>query len=430
MSRAYPVCDAKDSRPLAEFLAKEGQLLLPMLDLIGRAEAAVDEVVDVAGRAVLEAILLMSAQEAASPKHPGKAGGDVRWHGRQRGVVTLSDRKVRVEKPRLRRKGPGVGAEVEVPVYAAMQADSRLGRRILEILMHGVSTRAYREVLPQMAETVGVSKSAVSREWIDASEEALQALAARRFDDLDLLVIYLDGLIFGAHHVLSAIGVDAEGRKHVLGLVEGASENAAAARALLEDLVARGVKPGRRRLFVIDGSKALRAALDAVYGTDNPVQRCRSHKIRNVTDQVPKHLKDQVKAAMRAAYRLDPKEGMTRLKKQAEWLETEHPTAAASLREGLEETFTVNALGLPADLRRCLATTNLIESPQAGVRQRTRRVTRWKDGAMALRWAATAFVATEKRFRRIMGYKQLWILKSYLDRPQTHEDLAAERKAG
>jgi len=254
--------------------------------------------------------------------------------------------------------------------------------------------------------------------------------ATRRFDDLDLLVIYLDGLIFGAHHVLSAIGVDAEGRKHVLGLVEGASENAAAARALLEDLVARGVKPGRRRLFVIDGSKALRAALDAVYGTDNPVQRCRSHKIRNVTDQVPKHLKDQVKAAMRAAYRLDPKEGMARLKKQAEWLQTEHPTAAASLREGLQETFTVNALGLPADLRRCLATTNLIESPQSGVRQRTRRVTRWKDGAMALRWAATAFVATEKRFRRIMGYKQLWILKSYLDRPQTHEDLAAERKAG
>jgi transposase-like protein len=357
---------------LAEFLAKEGQLLLPMLDLIGRAEAAVDEVIDVAGRAALEAILLLSAQEAAGPKHAGKAAGDVRWHGRQPGIVALSDRQVRVEKPRLRKKGPGVGAEVEVPVYAAMQADGRLGRRILEILMHGVSTRAYRQVLPQMAETVGVSKSAVSREWIDASEEALKALAARRFDDLDLLILYLDGLIFGAHHVLSAIGVDAEGRKHVLGLVEGASENAAAARALLEDLVARGVKPGRRRLFVIDGSKALRAALDAVFGSDNPVQRCRSHKIRNVTDQLPKALKDQAKAAMRAAYRLDPKEGMARLRKQAEWLEREHPTAAASLREGLEETFTVNALGLPADLRRCLATTNLIEPAcrQAGRRRR------------------------------------------------------------
>jgi putative transposase len=403
MSRAYQVCDAKDSRQLAEFLAKEGQLLLPMLDLIGRAEAAVDEVIDVAGRAALEAILLMSAQEVAGPKHPGKAAGDVRWHGWQQGIVTLSDRKVRVAKPRLQKKGAGDGAEVEVPVYEAMQVDSRLGRRILEILMRGVSTRAYRDVLPEMAEAAGVSKSSVSREFMDASEEALKALAERRFDDLDILIIYLDGLIFGAHHVLSAIGVDVEGRKHVLGVVEGASENTAAAQALLEDLVARGVKPGRRRLFVVDGSKALRAAIDAVYGADNPVQRCRTHKMRNVADQVPKHLRDQTKAVMRAAYRLDPKEGMARLRKQAEWLQTEHPTAAASLLEGLEETFTVNAMGLPGTLRRCLSTTNLIESPQSGVRMRTRRVTCWKDGAMALRWAATALVETEKRFRLIRG---------------------------
>ena len=223
MRQDYQIADGKDSRKLAEFLAKEGQLLLPMLDLITRTEAAVDEVIEVAGRAALEAILLMSAEETAGPRHPGRPGGEVRRHGRQAGVVTLSDRKVRVEKPRLRRKGPGVGAEVEVPAYAAMQADGRLGRRIVEILMHGVSTRSYREVLPEVAEAVGVSKSSVSREFIDASEEALKALAARRFDDLDLLILYLDGLIFGAHHVLSAIGVDADGRKHVLGLVEGAS---------------------------------------------------------------------------------------------------------------------------------------------------------------------------------------------------------------
>ena len=435
MGTAYRVCDAKDSRKLAEFLAKEGQVLLPMLDLVTRAEIALDEVIDVVGRATVEAVLLMSAEQVAGPRHPGKAGGKVRRHGRQRGVVTLSDRKVRVEKPRLRRKGPCVGAEVEVPAYEAMQADGRLGQRIVEILMHGVSTRSYREVLPEVAEAVGVSKSAVSREFIDASEEALKALAERRFDDLDLLILYLDGLVFGGHHVLSAIGVDADGRKHVLGLVEGASENAAAARALLEDLVARGVKPagvegGRRRLFVIDGSKALRAAVDAVYGTENPVQRCRKHKVRNVCDHVPKHLREQVKAAMRAAYRLDPAEGMARLRKQAEWLRAEHPSAAASLREGLEETFTVNALGLPPALRRCLATTNLIESPQSGVRRRTRRVRRWRDGAMALRWVATAWVATEQRFRRIMGYQHLWILKAYLDDAECGKQVAASRKVG
>jgi transposase-like protein len=393
----------------------------------------VDEVIDMAGRAAVEAILLMSARQVAGPKHPGKAAGDVRWHGQQKGVVTLSDRKVRISKPRLRRKGAASGVEVEVPAYEAMQRDGRLRERCLEILMNGVSTRAYREVLPAMAETVGVSKSEVSREFMEASQEALKALAERRFDKMEILIIYLDGLVFGAHHVLSAIGVDVEGYKHVLGMVDGASENAAAATRLLEDLAARGIKPagvegGRRRLFVIDGSKALRAAIDAVYGAANPVQRCRKHKIANVTEQVPKDLRDQVKAAMRAAYRLDPEEGMKRLKKQAEWLQEEHPTAAASLMEGLEETFTVNAMGLPAALRRCLATTNIIESPQSGVRMRTRRVTRWKDGSMALRWAATAFLETEKHFRRIMGYEHLWILKSYLDGAQ--EDLACKQKVG
>ena len=430
MKASYQVVSDKDRGKLAEFLQQEGQFLLPLLELIERAELAVDEVIDVAGRAAVEAILLMSADGVAGPTHPGQARGEVRRHGHQKGVVCLAERKVRVRRPRLRTKGAGRGAEVPIPAYEAMATSSRLGRRMLEILMAGVSTRNYRKVLPEMAETVGISKSAVSREFIDASVEALKTLGERRFDEVDLLVIYLDGLVFGAHHVLSAIGVDTKGYKHVLGLVQGASENATAVKALLEDLVERGVKPGRRRLFVIDGSKALRAGIDAVYGADNPVQRCRSHKIRNVADNVPKELKDQVKAAMRAAYRLDPSDGMARLRKQAEWLEVEYPSAAASLREGLEETFTVNRIGLPASLRRCLSTTNLIESPLSGVRRRTRRVSRWQDGRMVLRWAASAMLDAEKRFRRIMGYRQLWILKSYLDQDETAESVADQRKAG
>jgi transposase-like protein len=294
MNRSYQVVTSKDSRELSEFLAKEGQILLPMLDLITQTEMAVDELIDVAGRAAIEAVLQLSAQELAGPKHAGrKSASEVGYHGQQKGVVCLAERKLRVRKPRLRRRRGGTGAEVELPAYAAMQNDSRLGRRMLEILMHGVSTRAYGKVLPEMADTVGVSRSSVSREFLEASEEALKQVLERRFEDKDILVIYLDGLIFGEHHVIAAIGVDAQGCKHVLGLVEGASENAAACRALLEDLVARGVKPGRRRLFVIDGSKALRAGIDAVYGKDNPVQRCRSHKVRNVLDQLPKDQRDQ-----------------------------------------------------------------------------------------------------------------------------------------
>jgi putative transposase len=438
MKKDYQVASRSDRRALAEFLSQEGQLLLPMLELIEQAELAVDELIDVAGRATIEAVLTLSAQQLAGPKQPGKkrshgAGTGreaIGWYGSQDGVVSLAERKLRVGKPRLRCKGKGQGGEVEIPAYEAMQTNSRLGQRLLEILMHGVSTRHYRKVLPEMAETAGVSKSTVSREFVDASEKALKELAERRFDEQDLLIVYLDGLVFGEQHVIAAIGVDSKGYKHVLGLRDGASENATVCKALLADLVERGVKPGRRRLFVIDGSKALRAAIDAVYGQDNPVQRCRNHKRKNVLDHVSDPLKDTVKATMNAAYRLEADQGMARLEKLAKMLEKEHPSAAASLREGLAETFTVNRLGLPATLRRCLCTTNVIESPHSGVRQRTGRVSRWRDGAMVLRWVATAWLSTEKSFRRIMGYQQLWMLEAHLDGPPETEKIAQRRKVG
>ena len=431
MEAEYQITDRRDSRALARFLSGEGQALLPMLELIEQAEMAVDELIDVAGRATIEAVLTLSAQELAGPKHPGKkARGAIGWHGEQNGVVSLAERKLRIRKPRLRRKGKGKSKEVEIPAYAAMRTHSRMGGRMLDILMRGVSTRNYREVLPQMAETVGVSKSTISRESIEASEKSLKELMERRFDDTDILIVYIDGIGFSGHHVIVAIGVDREGHKHVLGLRDGASENATVCTALLEDLVERGVKPDRRRLFVIDGSKALRKAIDAVYGQENPVQRCRNHKRKNVLDYVPDSMKETVKATMNAAYRLDSDKGMARLEELAKMLERPHPSAAGSLREGLAETFTVNRLGLPGALRRCLCTTNVIESPNSGIRRRTGRVTRWTDGSMVLRWVASALVETEKSFRRIMGCEQLWMLKSYLDNPAESETVAPERKAG
>ena len=183
-------------------------------------------------------------------------------------------------------------------------------------------------------------------------------------------------------------------------------------------------------MFVIDGSKALRSAIDAVYGNENPVQRCRNHKVRNVLGYLPEHLRDQVGAAMKAAYRLDVDAGMAQLEKQAQWLDTQHPDAAASLREGLAEMFTVNRLGLPSSLRRCLCTTNLIESPNGTVRQKIGRVRRWRDGHMVLRWAASAFLASEKSFRRLMGSHQLWMLQAYLDEPKGEEHLNQQQKVG
>ena len=173
---------------------------------------------------------------------------------------------------------------------------------MLEILLEGVSTRKYAGVLPAMAETAGVSRSSVSRQVVEASEEELRRLCERRFDGVELLVLYVDGIVFGDHHVVVAVGVDQEGRKHVLGLAEGASENQVVVRGLLEDLVERGVKPDRRYLFVIDGSKALRTAIQAVFGQEQAVQRCRQHKIENVVGYLSEELKDQVKAVMRGPF--------------------------------------------------------------------------------------------------------------------------------
>ena len=430
MEKPYHVVENKDTQQWSEVLAKNGQTLLPMVELIEQSKLALDELVDRVGRATIEAVLKLSAEQVAGPPHPGKKGGEIGWHGGGQGTVCLKERKLGVKRPRLRKKkGDGEAGEVSIPAYEAMRREEGLGSRMLEILLRGVSTRQYAKVLPEMAETTGVSRSSVSREAIEASEAQLKQLCERGFEDVDLLIVYVDGVIFGEHHVVVAVGVDREGRKHVLGLAEGASENEVVARGLLEDLVRRGVKPDQKYLFVIDGSKALRGAIDAVFGAKNPVQRCRHHKIENVVGYVSDELKDQVKAVMRAAFRLPKKEGMVKLEKQAEWFDQEYPGAAASLREGLEEMFTINSLGLTPNLARCLASTNIVESSNSGLRLRTRRVCHWQDGKMVLRWAASALLMTEKSFRKIMGYKDLWILESALDRKPSNKVEGQEKVA-
>jgi putative transposase len=424
----YKIAGKNDSRKIAEYLSKDGQLLLPFLELICNTEQAVDELIDVVGKAAVEAVLVLSAQQVAGPKQPGKVKSQIGWHGRQQGVVSLSQRKLRIEKPRLRKKGKGVGKEVAIPAYDAMVMDGRLGSRILEILMRGVSTRKYQEILPEMADTVGVSKSQISREFIIASEQQFKQLCERRFDNCNILAIYIDGIQFGDCHVIVALGVDSGGCKHILGLREGSSENSRVATDLLNDIVERGVKPDRFRLFVIDGSKALRCAIDAVYGSRNPVQRCRNHKIRNVLGYLPDEQKEQVRCAMTAAFSLEADKGEKKLNQLAKWLEREYSSASSSLLEGLDEMFTINKLGLPKELRRCLGSTNVIESPNSGIRSRTYRVKNWQDHDMVVRWVAASLLDMEQRFKRIMGYQQLWILEVKLGELAKEEKIDGKSK--
>jgi putative transposase len=299
---------------------------------------------------------------------------------------------------------------------AAQALVSQSVSAVLGALLRGISTREYQEVLPQAA-TVGVSRSAISRKAIDASVEQLQRLQERRWENVEILVIYIDGQRFADHHIVSAVGVDREGKKHILGIEPGAAENAASVKRLLTHLRNQGLPTDRRYLFVIDGAKALRAAIEEVFGTEQPVQRCRNHKIRNVLNELPKEQRGQTRNLMRAAWKVKTaEEGEKRLEQLARFLEREHESAARSLREGLQEMFTLQRLQIPECLHKCLATTNVIESPQSGVERRTHNVTRWRDANMVQRWVASAWLLTERHFRRIDGHANLWALAAILGR--------------
>ena len=246
---------ASDSAAVIEqFFQSNGQILLPIVNLIQSASQVVETVLHEIQVHSLEAILLLSAEQVAGARTPGKASGDIRHHGSQPGRVQLADRKVRLKRPRLRHKTEG---EVKIPAYEALRQDRGLSQYMLGALLRGLSTREYQEVLPQMAATVGVSKSAISRQAIEASAEQLQQLRERRWDKVEILAIYIDGQRFAEHHVLSAVGVDGEGYKHILGLETGATENAAAVKSLLTGLRDRGLPTDRKYLFIIDGAKAL-----------------------------------------------------------------------------------------------------------------------------------------------------------------------------
>ena len=417
MSKPYQIVTraAKESAAVIEqFCRANGQILLPIVDMIQSASQVVDTVIHEIGVKTLEIILALSAEEVAGPRTPGKASGEIRHHGSQMGRVQLADRKVRVQRPRLRHKTEG---EVKIPAYEALRKNPALSQYMLGALMRGISTREYHQVLPKMAETVGVSRSAVSRQAMEASIEQLKQLQERRWDQVEILVIYIDGQRFAEHHILSAVGVDIEGHKHVLGIGSGATENAAAVKQLLTGLRERGLPTDRKYLFIIDGAKALRAAIEEVFGADQQVQRCRNHKIENVMNELPKEQQDQTRKLMRAAFRLSTaEEGEKRLEQIARQLEHDYSSASRSLREGMKEMFTLQRLKIPASRHKCLATTNLIESPHSGIRRRTRNVCRWRDVDMVERWAASAWLLTEKNFRRIDGHKELWTLAALLGR--------------
>jgi putative transposase len=329
--------------------------------------------------------------------------------------LVLGGRRVAVQRPRARSME---GHELKLPSWREWSARDPLHERALEQMVLGVSTRRYArslEPLPEAVTVRGISKSAVSERFVYGTERKLAELMSRDLHQLHLVALLLDGVHFGEHVVLAAVGVDAQGAKHVLGLREGATENAAAGRALLADLIERGLAPERALLIVIDGAKALHKAVVEVFGAHALIQRCREHKKRNVTDALPERLRGSIRSAMNQAYATrDPKRAQRLLEGLARRLEHQHPGAAASLREGLEETLTVMRLGLPANLQRVLSSTNLIENLFGRVREIGRRVKRWQNGTMVLRWTAAGVLEAERGFRKVAGYRAMPILVAAL----------------
>jgi len=365
-----------------------------------------------AGLLIMKAVMDAEVESLVGPKsrhNPDRTA--TRWTA-QPGYVVLAGKKVAVVKPRVRTQT----GEVNLRSYARFQSAPRRQASIYKKLVNGISTRKYKQAIDDFTEGYGISRSAVSRQMVEATRGALQKLCERRIDELGpMAVLMIDGKQLHGECVIIALGVDLQGKKHTLGLVQGATENSVAVQQLLDDLIERGLDAARPMLIILDGSKALRKAVRQTFGDRSPVQRCQIHKRRNVKELLPKEYQRSVNQRMRTAYGMkDYEQAKAQLEKTVDWLEGINPSAAASLREGLEETLTLHRLELPEPLRRSFQSTNLIESALSVASDVSGNVKRWRTGDMRLRWIAAGLLAAEKHFRRIRGHKLMPKLVSAL----------------
>jgi len=374
---------------------------------------------------------LMEADVAAACGTRGKHNPDriaVR-HGREAGSVTLGGRRVPVDRPRVR-AADGSG-EVPVPAHELFSSTELLGKMAMERMLGGLSTRRYGVGLEPVGERTedaskAKSRSAVSRKFVAMTEHALVDLLAKDLSGLDLVAVMIDGVHFADHLCVVALGIDIDGTKHPLALVEGSTENTTLVRSLLVGLRERGLDVTKPILAVLDGGKALTAAVKEVF--DHPVvARCQLHKLRNVRDHLPQKLRPGVERRIRDAYHAESAlAAEAQLEALARELDKTHPGAAGSVREGMAETLTVLRLGVPPTLARTLRSTNAVESMIGICRDHSRNVKRWRDGQMALRWCAAGIVQASKQFRRVNGHLHLPTLRAALERHVGAETVGAD----
>lgn len=399
---------------------------LPAAPAAGAVDEALTEVQQsferlclAAGIETLEAMMEADVEAACGPRHGRIEKRTANRWGSTRGAIGFHGGKVGVKRPRVR----GVdGREMALPSWDRATSEDWLGRWAMNLMLINVSTRRFGRAvrLPEgdvpAKHGSGLTKSAASRRFVALSSEKLDAFMNADLSALDLLVIQIDGLHVSTDlMLLAAIGIDANGDKHPLALVEGATENTATVQALLDNLVERGLDPGVARLFIVDGAKALSKAIRATFGKTVAIQRCQIHKARNIMDRLPKELHATTRRALRQAWELDDADKAEKLiRNLARRLDQDRPGVAASILEGLDEILTVVRLKLPMELRRSLACTNIAENMMGTIRRVTRNVKRWRSGTMALRWVAAGMIEAAKGFRKLKAHRQLPLLRSAL----------------
>ena len=405
------------SRPADQACPRDRQIQLP-LDREALLELMQDSLESLAlelGLLVALSLLEDEVTRLCGPRYQRQPGRSHTRYGHQRGVATLAGQKVAIERPRVRHTD-GQG-EVPLEIYTRLQSPDAMPRAVLRRMVRGVSTRDYAGVVELASDGFGVAKSSVSRDFVRASAADLQALAERRFEGRRFPVVMIDGVEYAGQTMIVAMGIAEDGIKRILGLRQGATENAAVCVALLGDLQARGLETSQPTLLVLDGSKALHAAARRVWGDNAVIQRCQVHKRRDIKAHLAEKHHTELDRQLAAAYQAeDYDEAGKSLEATAKWLSRLNPDAAASLREGVEETLTVLRLGLSGPLRRTLCSTNPIESALSVTQRVTARVTRWRDGDMRRRWCVAGLRRAESKFRRVKGHRGMGALLKALER--------------
>lgn len=380
---------------------------LPLVDLLVDTRAELMELAVASGLQVLTTMLEEDRTAICGPRYQHQAQRQATRAGTVPSEVVLGGRKVAIRRPRVRQDD----AEVPLPTFGLMAREDPLNRRVVEQMLLGVATRQYArslEPLPATLATRGTSKSAVSRRFVAKTAAQLDAWRSTVLDALDLVALLIDGVHIGEHCIVVALGIDKTGAKHALGLWDGSTENAAVCQSLLADLQSRGLRTDRSLLVIVDGSKALHKAVTQTFGSAALIHRCQVHKLRNILEHLPEGQRPWVRAIVARAYKQTEVAPARRLLQDlAHRLEDRYPSAAASVREGLDDTLTIITLGLSDRLRQSLATTNAIESLISRTRHVKRNVKRWRGGQMVLRWTAAAVLEAVKGFRRLKGHKDM-----------------------